>query len=149
MRMTRTFFCYSLIHGQGNQNTCACSLKKTPVPAGRGYFSQGIRSRRLQVPLILSLVARSDTYSEKSLSMGKFSRKRVVTCIMFLNNRVLDCHYGWVLQLHSETISFTFVTRTALVSLDRNGRSKCEQISLSILTLKVGSFASLTNVHRS
>jgi len=57
MRMTRTFFCYNLIDRQGNQNTCACSLKKTPVPPERGHCSQEIRSKRLQVPLILSLVA--------------------------------------------------------------------------------------------
>ena len=59
------------------------------------------------------------------------SKKRGVTCILFLNNSVFDCHYCWALQLHvhSEIISFTFVTGTALVSLDRNGRSKCVQIS--------------------
>ena len=58
---------------------------------------------------------------------------------LLAGNMVFDCHSCWVLQLHSETTSFTFVTRTALVSLDWNGRSKCVQISLSILTLKVAS----------
>ena len=72
MRMTRTVFCYNLIHRQGNQNTCTCSLKKTPVPPGRGHCSQGIRSKRSQVPLILSLVADQINKAKTHFQWGKF-----------------------------------------------------------------------------
>ena len=54
----------------------------------------------------------------------------------------------YTVQLHCEIMSWIFETRIGLASLDRKGISKCEHISLSILTLKVGSFPSLTRVHK-